>query len=136
MSVENLDGDKTSREPGLTHSHDASCAAVRLSADSRPPSDLWQQLVASEDFSEALVRAVRELLAGVPHHNRVQKLREAGGTAADGGYARLLAGLERAPETEVHQAALDITAQFGQGEVTPLGLNEAYSITKNSPLVC
>jgi DNA-binding MarR family transcriptional regulator len=64
----------------------------------------------------------------------VQKLREAGVTAADGGYARLLAGLERAPETEVHQAALDITAQFGQGEVTPLGLSPPLEAVAEGPL--
>ena len=42
-------------------------------------------------------------------------------TAAEGGYARHLAGLDRAPETDVHQRALDMTAQFGSGEVTAVG---------------
>lgn len=50
-------------------------------------------------------------------------------TAIDGGYARLAAGLERAPETNAHQRALDLTAGISQDGMTLLGHIDLDEIT-------
>jgi DNA-binding MarR family transcriptional regulator len=60
-------------------------------------------------------------LAGVPHYARERTLREAGVTAAEGGYARLAVGFDRPPESDAYALAGDVTAAFGSGEVTSLG---------------
>ena len=84
------------------------------------PADLWHTIATAEGFQEHLIEAVRELLADADRA-RPLALYDAGVTALDGGYARLVADLDRAPETDGHRHALELTAQFGQGEITPVG---------------
>lgn len=115
---------------------------AEIDAGEHPPIDLWQTLVDSDGFERALVDAVRSLLAGVPYYERGRTLRQAGITAAEGGYATVLTSLDR-PREELtareyadrnrdaspaeyhtltrHTEALEITRAFGTGEITPLG---------------
>jgi len=109
------------RTTGLRHRQTLPVDAVASIDADAPPSEVWDTLVSSDGFERALVDAVRDLLADVPYYARVRTLFEAGVTAADGGYARLVAGFDRAPETDAYHVARDVTRQFGQGEVTPIG---------------
>jgi len=84
------------------------------------PAELWYTIATAEGFQEQLIEAVRELLADADGA-RPLALYDAGVTALEGGYARLVADLDRPPETDGHRQALALTAQFGQGEITPLG---------------
>jgi len=95
-------------------------APIRIRADCSP-ADLWERIATNDAFQDFLIKAVRDLLADVPHNERVHTLLDAGVTAADGGLARYLAGLDRSPETDVYQRALDLVADIGQDGMTPLG---------------
>jgi hypothetical protein len=95
-------------------------ADVRVEADDRPPAEVWQAIATADDVQDALVGAVRDLLADAGRA-RPLALHDAGVTALDGGYARFVAGLDRAPETDAHEQALDLTAQLGQDGMTVLG---------------
>jgi len=95
-------------------------APVRVQADCSP-ADLWQRLATTDAFQEVLVEAVRDVLAGVPSHERVRTLLDVGVIGADGGLARALAGLDRAPETDAHQRTLNLVAGIGQDGMTDLG---------------
>jgi len=106
----------------LQHRRDgAATAAVRVSASEYSPSGLWNAIATSDGFQDALVESVRDLLAGRLHHERVGALYDAGVTAINGGYARFVAGLDRGPETEAYQSALELTAGIGQDGMTALG---------------
>lgn len=67
-------------------------ASIRVQADCSP-ADLWKNLATTDVFQEALAEAVRDVLAGVLSHERVRALLDVGVTGADGGLARVLAGL-------------------------------------------
>lgn len=109
-------------QTGLSVSiHDAASAAARVDVGERPQSGVWHAIATSDAFQETLVDAVRDLLAGVHHTDRIGTLLDAGVTAVDGGYARLVTGLERSAGADVHQRALDLTAQLGQDGMTVLG---------------
>ena len=84
------------------------------------PSDVWKSIATDEGFQDKLKNAVRMILADARHSPPIA-LEEVGVTALDGGYARIVAGLDRAPETDAHQDALDLTAQLGQDGMTSLG---------------
>lgn len=107
---------------GLTASQQLPAAAdVRVEADEATSAALWQEIATAENFQRALAGAVRELLAGIPHHARQRTLVDAGVTAAEGGYASVVTALGRPPETERHQQALTTTARFGAAEASLLG---------------
>jgi DNA-binding transcriptional ArsR family regulator len=112
----------------------AADAVVTVDAGDHPPAECWRTIARSERFQRSLIEAVRDLLAGVPHYRRVRTFLDAGVTAAEGGYARFVAGLDCPPEAEVHQSALDMTAQFGSGEVTPVGLAPDLDTLTDGPL--
>jgi len=95
-------------------------APVRTRADCSP-SELWRRIATTDAFQEVLVEAVRDLLADAGHHERTRTLLDAGVTAADGGLARYLVGLDRPPESDAHQRALELVADIGQDGMTPLG---------------
>ena len=118
------------RGAGLTRreTHPADAAAT-LDAGAHAPADLWRALATTDGFQSALADAVRELLADTPHRSPEVALSEVGVTAADGGYARLLAGLDRGPESVPYTFATTVTAAFGQGEVTPLGRLPLEAVT-------
>lgn len=91
-------------------------------AGEHPPSAVWERIATADEFQRALIKSLRIALsscdsARVPS----QFLYDQGVTAADGGYARLVTGLDRAPETAVHQRALELTTAFGQDGLSPLG---------------
>jgi DNA-binding MarR family transcriptional regulator len=102
--------------------HFSVSAAVRTDA-AQPPSDVWTAIATSDDFRDALVASVRDLLAGTDHHERIWTLVDAGVTAADGGLARLLCGLERPPDdpSGVHERALNTVAGIIGDGMTSLG---------------
>ena len=124
-------------------------AVARVDADC-PPSELWATIANSDEFQQALVDAVRELLADVHYTDRVQTLVDAGVTAADGLYAAVLASLDR-PAEEIsarefadqhtdatpveyqsiarHAEALDVTAGFGQETPTIIGHLDLDDVT-------
>jgi len=109
-------------QPGLSpRETDVADAVARLDLGAHPPSGAWETLARSAGFQQVLVDAVRDLLADAPPRQRVSTLYDAGVTAASGGYARLVAGLDRAPETDAHQDALALTAQLGQDGMSRLG---------------
>lgn len=85
-----------------------------------PPADVWQSIATTDDIQTALTGAVRKLLANA-NRTRPLALYDAGVSALNGGYARLIADLDRARETDGHQRALELTAQFGQDGMTSLG---------------
>ena len=103
----------------IAHQTDVT-ASVRVRSDCSP-ADLWQRIIMNDAFQELLIEAVRDLLADVPYHDRVQTLLDAGVSGANGGLARALTGLDRASETDVHQRGLDVVAGIGQDGMTDLG---------------
>jgi len=96
-------------------------AVATVDAGEVPPSEVWKSIATSDGFQSKLARAVRTVLSGAPYYERSEVLQKAGVTAANGGYARVVAGLDRGPETEVHQQALKLTAGIGQAGMTMLG---------------
>lgn len=109
-------------EPGLSLRQTPPVDAVGdIDAGEYAPIEMWQTLATGDGFERALVDAVRDLLAGVPYFERGRTLRQAGVTAAEGGYARLVAGFDRPPESDAYDLAGDVTQAFGSGEVTPIG---------------
>lgn len=104
----------------LTQTQTPALDAVAIDGD-QPPSALWQDIATSPQFQQALARSVRDRLAGVPYHDAVGELLDAGVTAADGGLARLLADLALPDRQDAYWRALQTVAQIGQGTVTPLG---------------
>jgi DNA-binding MarR family transcriptional regulator len=108
--------------PGVTPSRQSPAAAtVRVSVIDQTPSQLWETIATADDFQRALVEAVRELLAGTPHYARHRVLEDAGVTAAQGLYARVLCALDRPAEHERYQEALTTTARFGAADPSLLG---------------
>jgi len=110
------------RSPGLrprsTHAVDA---AARVAAGEHPPSDVWATVATADGFRRHLKESVRELLAEAEAPRAGSALYRAGVTAANGAYADVVAGLDRGPETKAFQAALDMTAQFGQDGMSHVG---------------
>jgi len=95
--------------------------AALVQVDDITPAQLWREVATADGFQRALTDAVREFLAGEPHHRRQRVLEEADVTAVNGGYATVLTALDRPPETERHQEALATTARFGSAETSILG---------------
>lgn len=90
--------------------------AVTVDASSQPPSDLWQSIVTTDQFERFLIESVRDLLSDTRYYDWVSTLRDAGVTAHEGRYAQLIAWLDRPPEHDYHQDALEYTAALGQGQ--------------------
>jgi len=95
--------------------------AIHVDASEQPPSTLWQTIATTDTFQSSLADAIRRVLAGTRHPEWVSTLLEVGVTARDGRYAQLVAWLDRPPEHDAHQDALDYTAALGQGTVTVYG---------------
>lgn len=95
--------------------------AITVDARGVSPSELWQTLVQNDAFRQHLVDATRELLAGTYRRDWPTRLLEAGVTARDGRLAQLVGWLDRPPEADAHQDALQYLAAFGQGTVTVFG---------------
>ncbi|WP_136690070.1 helix-turn-helix domain-containing protein [Halorhabdus amylolytica] len=112
--------DTTTHEPRLISTEQQPAATAATVTLDQSPSNVWATIATADGFQEALKDAVRTILPH-PRHSPPVALEEAGVTALDGGYARIVAGLDRAPETDVHQDALDLTAQLGQDGMTSLG---------------
>lgn len=123
------------RTPGLTvtHTPPSHTTGPVVSADVSP-SELWVSIATTESFQARLVTAVRELIAHTHPSDRVQRLVDHGATVCQHGYARLLTGVDRPPESPYHEQALDLTTQFGTGEVTPLGHAPSLDQLTNGPL--
>jgi len=96
-------------------------AVARIDATDRTSAQVWRAIATSRGFQDALVDGVRDLLAGVAHHDRRRELEDAGVTAAEGGYATVLRALDRPSENDRHQEALETTARFGAAEASILG---------------
>jgi DNA-binding transcriptional ArsR family regulator len=90
--------------------------AASVDASSQPPSDLWQSIVTADRFERNLIESVRSLLADTRYYDWVATLRDAGVTAHEGRYAQVIAWLDRPPEHDYHQDALEYTAALGQGQ--------------------
>lgn len=90
--------------------------AVTVDASSQPPSSVWQSIATSDRFERHLIESVRDLLADTRYYDWVPTLRDAGVTAQEGRYAQLIAWLDRPPEHDYHQDALEYTAALGQGQ--------------------
>ena len=107
---------------GLHWSPDAAIdAAATVDANRHAPADLYHEIATSDGFQRDLVDAARELLAGTRRPEWTSTLLEAGVTARDGRYAQLAGWLDRPPEADAHQDALEYTAALGQGTVTVFG---------------
>lgn len=96
-------------------------ADARLDAGEHAPADLWHALATTDGFRATLADAVRDVLAGVPYYARERSLLDAGVSAGDGGYARLVAGFVRPSDSDAFDLASDVTGSFGSGEVTSIG---------------
>ena len=92
--------------------------AITVNVGSQPPSKLWQSIATADRFQQHLKKAVRHLLADSYRSDWLSILYEAGVTARDGRYAQLVCWLDRPPEHDAHQDALDYTAALGQGQAT------------------
>ncbi|MFC7044281.1 hypothetical protein ACFQH6_01690 [Halobacteriaceae archaeon GCM10025711] len=121
--------------PGLTLTQQVPASAgPTVQLGTQPPSQIWSDLASDSAIQRTLVDAVRTLLANATHYERVHVLEEAGVTAADGAYARVLAGVDRPPEDDDHQAALELTQQFGSWENSLLGFPVSLTQLPNGPL--
>lgn len=108
----------------------APATARRVRLGDGPPSEVWKRLLSETGLTDALVDAVRELLAGEPpaltSYERIERLREAGvtrdGALDPGVMAPLFVGFDRAPESDRYQTARETLAGLGTGEVTPGGV--------------
>lgn len=107
-------------------------ADTAVDVDEHPPSEIWNEIATSDAVQDALVDAVRTLLADSERIPALD-LYDAGVSALDGGYARLVTGLDRAPETDAHQRALDLTAQLGGDGMTPLG-HSSFEDVRDGPI--
>lgn len=107
---------------GLVHRREPPVSDhVAVDADAQAPAEIWQTIATDERFQAALTEAFRGLLAGESYHERARTLREHGVTALKGGYATVVAGLDRGRETEAFEAAVELTAGIGQDGMTVLG---------------
>ncbi|MFC6825244.1 hypothetical protein [Halopelagius fulvigenes] len=96
-------------------------AVARVDATDRTAAQVWQAIAESEGFRNALVDAVRDVLAGVPRLMRPHTLKDAGVTASSGVYATILTSLDRPAETWRHALALETTTRFGSSGLTGTG---------------
>jgi DNA-binding MarR family transcriptional regulator len=113
----------------LLPTQQAPVGAPVVDATDLTPAQTYRAVAESDPFQATLVEAVREHLAGVPHHARRRELEDAGITAAEGGYATVLTALGRPPEDDRHEEALETTARFGAAESSILGHLPLGSIT-------
>lgn len=104
-------------------------AAASVDATDETPAQVWRAVAESDGFQQALVDAVRDLLADVPYHARQRTLVDAGVTAADEGYASVLSALDRPAEDDRHQQALEATAQFGAAGASLVGYLDLEDVT-------
>lgn len=119
------DAPTAGRAPGLTLTAQQPVDGPTVTVDGQPPHEVWQAIATSTPVERALVQSVRTLLAadGPTHHSqRAAVLRAHGVTAADGAYADVAIGFDRAPDSQAYQAARDVTLAFGSPGLSPLGL--------------
>lgn len=103
--------------------------ARRVRLGDAPPAAVWQQLLAETGLADALVDAVRELLAREPvaltSFERIERLREGGvtrdGEREPGVLASIFVWFDCAPESDRHQIARETLARLGSGDVTAAG---------------
>ena len=112
-------------------------STATVDVNGRPPADVWRELAHSDGFQRALVRSIRDGLAGLTLAETYDVLADAGVTALDGSYADLARDVARG-DSDALWTLLRASAEFGQPrdrrETIGIGIDAPLSAVATGPL--